>query len=94
MEITTYAISNNVEAVVSEPIFRLNEKERDTLRAVASGEFSQEEIQRKRSASESQEIADRIDRAVWELIKKVPDAFGQETVFQMAAKFYKKERNQ
>ena len=46
MEITTYAISNNVEAVVSEPILRLNEKERDTLRAVASGEFSQEEIQK------------------------------------------------
>lgn len=88
MEITT------VDAVVAEPILKLNEEERNTLRVVASGEFSQEEIQRKRSSSESQEIADRIDRAVWELIKKVPDAFGQETVFQMAAKFYKKERNQ
>jgi hypothetical protein len=77
-----------------EPILKLNEKERDIIRAAASGEFSQEDIQRKRSASESQEIADRIDKAVWELIKLNPDAFGQETVFQMADKFYKKERNQ
>jgi hypothetical protein len=88
MEITMF------DPVVTEPILKLNEEERDIIRAAASGEFSQEDIQRKRSASESQEIADRIDKAVWELIKLNPDAFGQETVFQMAAKFYKKERNQ
>lgn len=76
-----------------EPILKLNEQERDIIRKASSGEFSQEDIQRKRSGLESAEIADRIDKAVWELIKLNPDAFGQETVFQMAAKFYKKERN-
>jgi len=77
-----------------EPILKLNEKERDIIRSASSGEFSQENIRRKRSASESEEIADRIDKAVWELIKLNPDAFGQETVFEMADKFYKKERKQ
>lgn len=88
MDITT------VDLVAPEPILKLNEQERDIIRAVASGEFSQEEIQKKRSSEESSVIADNIDRAVWEVIKLNPDAFTKEMVFHMASKFYKKDLKQ
>lgn len=86
MEITT------VDLEPKEPILRLTESQRDVIRAAGSGEFSQQEVDRKRSAAESKVIAERIDKATWELIKQNPDAFLPETVFRMASKFYKKEQ--
>ena len=86
MEITT------VDLEPKEPILRLTEAQRDIIRAAGSGEFSQEEVNRTRSAEESKAIAERIDKATWELIKQNPDAFLPETVFRMASKFYKKEK--
>lgn len=86
MDITT------VDLEPKQPILRLNESQRDIIRAAGTGAFSQEVINKERSAEESKAIAERIDKATWELVKQNPDAFHPETVFRLAVKFYKKEK--
>lgn len=68
----------------------LTEQEREVLRNSGSGATRGEQVQN-RTALEGEVVGEKIDRAIWTVMKKNPDAFQMSTVDFYFKKFHKED---